>query len=76
MKSSRNGEIPLPFTDVGKSCTRRGIFNISNLSFNIIQENKISANISEFIVIGFIHQLLEDSCSLNDSKSRRLSWLI
>ena len=39
MKPSRNGEIPLPFTYVRKSCTSPGIFNISNLSFNIIQEN-------------------------------------
>ena len=51
----------MPFTDVGKSCTSGGIFNISNLSFNFIQENKIIRKISKFTVIGFIHQLLEDS---------------
>ena len=50
MKSSRNGEIILSFTDIGKSCHSRDFFT-SQICFNAIHENKIFAKISEFTVI-------------------------
>ena len=49
MKFSRNGEITLPFTGVGKSCTSRE-FLTAHMSFNVIREDKILANIFEFTV--------------------------
>ena len=39
-RSSRNGEITLCFTDVGKSCPSRD-FNVTNMSFNAIREHII-----------------------------------
>ena len=36
MKPSQNSEITLSFTDVGKSCSSSGIFNVANMSFNTI----------------------------------------
>ena len=50
IKSSRNGEIILPFTDIGESCPSRD-FLTSQMSFNAIRENRILAKISEFIVL-------------------------
>ena len=41
-KHSRNGEIVLSFTDVGKTCPNR-----ENMSFNSIRENKFLAKISD-----------------------------
>ena len=38
VKSSRNGEITLSFSDLGKSCSLR-ICNIANMSFNALSEN-------------------------------------
>ena len=49
-KHSENGDITLPFIDVGKSCSSLGIFNIVNIYFIGIHENKILAKISEFTV--------------------------
>ena len=49
IKSSRNGEINLSFTDKGKSCKSRNL-NVANMSFNAIRENKILAKISGFTV--------------------------
>ena len=49
IKSPRNGEITLSFTDIGKSCLIRN-FNVANMSFNAIHKNKIVAKISEFTV--------------------------
>ena len=37
LRSSRNGEITLSFTDEGKSCHSRD-FYVSNMSFNAIRE--------------------------------------
>ena len=51
IKSSRNGEITLSFTDVGKSCPSRDLFNVANMSFNANRSNKILAKISEFTII-------------------------
>ena len=47
---SRNGKTTLSFIDVGKSCLN-GIFNVANMSFNAIRENKILSKIFEFTVI-------------------------
>ena len=49
MNSSRNDKITLPFTDVGNHALV-AIFNVANMSFNAIHENKILAKISEFTV--------------------------
>ena len=40
IKSSRNFEIILSFTDLGKPCQSRD-FYVANMSFNAIRENKI-----------------------------------
>ena len=48
IKSSRNGEIILSFTDTGKSCLCHDILPPFLMSFNAIGENKILTNISEF----------------------------
>ena len=45
IKSSRNGEITLSISDIGKSYIITKIFN-ANLSFNSISKNKILAKIS------------------------------
>ena len=52
IKPSRNGQITLSFIEIGKSCLSREIFNITNMSFNAIPENKIIAKISESTVDG------------------------
>ena len=49
IKSSRNEEITLSFTDIARSCPSRTF--LASLSFNAIRENKILAKISEFTVI-------------------------
>ena len=49
IKFSRNAQITLSFTDIGKSCDV-AIFNAANMSFNAIRENKILAKISGFTV--------------------------
>ena len=47
IKSSRNGEIVLSFTDKGKSCELIVVnFYAANMSFNAIGENKILAKVS------------------------------
>ena len=51
IKSSRNGEIVLSFTDKGKSCELIVVnFYAANMSFNAIGENKILAKVSKFTV--------------------------
>ena len=50
IKSSRNGEIIMLFTYIGKLCHSRDFFYVANMSFNAIRENKILAKISEFTV--------------------------
>ena len=50
IKSSQNEEIILLFTDISKLCPSREFYNVSNMSFNLICENKILAKISEFTV--------------------------
>ena len=49
IKSSRNGEIILSITDIGKS-SLVAIFCAARMSFNAIRENKILAKISGFTV--------------------------
>ena len=44
IKPSRNGKITLLFTDVVKSCPICD-FNVANMSFNAIRENKILGKI-------------------------------
>ena len=44
-KSSRNGEITLSITDIGKSCPSREL-NVASMSFNAIRKNKMLATIS------------------------------
>ena len=46
IKSSRNGEITLSISDIGKSNIIAKFFDIAILSFNAIRENKILAKIS------------------------------
>ena len=50
IKPSRNGEITLSFTEVGKPCLSRDFFTVANMSFNDIRENEVLAKISEFTV--------------------------
>ena len=50
IKSSRNGEITLSFTDEGKSCHTREFLRCEFV-FNAIRENKIIAKISKFTVL-------------------------
>ena len=50
IRPSRNREITLSFTYIGKSCLSCE-FNVSNMSFKAFRENKILAKISEFTVI-------------------------
>ena len=49
IEPSRIGEITLSITDTGKSCPVSD-FNVANVSFNAVRENKILAKISEFTV--------------------------
>ena len=42
IKPSQNGKNSLSFTDVGKACQSRGVFNVTNMSFNTIRKNKFS----------------------------------
>ena len=50
LKPLQNGEITLSFTEVGKSYPCHEFIMWQNMSFNSIPENKILANLSEFIV--------------------------
>ena len=50
IKPSRIGDITLSFADIRKYCPVRD-FNVPNVSFNAIRENKILAKISEFTVL-------------------------
>ena len=52
IKLSGNGEITILFTDVGKSMHRSRKFNVANMYFNDIHENKILAKSSEFTESG------------------------
>ena len=47
---SRNSKITLSFTDVSISWSSRDFFDMANMSFNAICENKILAKISEFTI--------------------------
>ena len=49
IKPSQNGEIILSFTDLANHA-QVGNFNVTNVSFNAIRENKILAKFSEFTV--------------------------
>ena len=52
MKPSQNGKITLLFTDIRRSIMLQlGIFNVSNMSFNAICENKNIMKIFEFTVL-------------------------
>ena len=50
IKSSRNGEIILPFTDI-VNLPLSGILNVANMFINAIHENKILAKMSELTVL-------------------------
>ena len=50
IKSLRIGKITLSFTDTSKSRPMSRIFNVANMCFSAIQENKILTKISEFTV--------------------------
>ena len=50
LKLSRNIQITLSFTDIGIIKPKLRIFNVANMPFNAIRENKILAKISEFTV--------------------------
>ena len=50
IKSPRNAEITLSFTDIGKACHSRD-FSVTNMYLNAIRENKIIAKISGFTVL-------------------------
>ena len=52
IKPSRNCKITLLFTDVGVSCAS-AIFNVANMSFDPIGDNKILSKISEFTVSAY-----------------------
>ena len=49
IKSSRNGEITLSFIDKVNHAIVP-IFNVANMYFNAVRENRILAKISEFTV--------------------------
>ena len=53
IRPSRYGKITLSFIDIGKSCLSREFFQITNMSFNAIRENKILAEIFESTVPKF-----------------------
>ena len=55
IKSSRNGEITLSFTDEGKLCQSRECLRRKYV-FKTIHENKILAKISEFTINETIQQ--------------------
>ena len=57
IKSTRNGETTLSFTDKVNHATVP-IFNVAKMSFNAIRENKILAKISEFTVVQLMAQFL------------------
>ena len=50
IKPSQNSEVTLSFNKVGISCPSCEFFNVANMSFIAIRENKILAKISEFTV--------------------------
>ena len=50
IKFSRNGEIIMLFTDIGKSYPSREFLNVANMFFYAIRENRIIAKISGFTV--------------------------
>ena len=50
IKSSRNAEITVSFTDICKSCPSREFLPSQMFLFNTIRENKIFAKISGFAV--------------------------
>ena len=57
IKPSRNLEITLSFTDIGKSCPSRDFLTLQICLLNAIRENKILAEISEFTVYYINHSL-------------------
>ena len=54
--SSRNAEITLSFTDIGKSCPSSD-FSVANMYFYAIRENKIHKNISRSNSDGILEKL-------------------
>ena len=59
MKPSRNGEIVLPFTDVGKSCTSCKFLLLQiNMSFNAIRENRVLKIFFEFSTFEYLNRYI------------------
>ena len=50
IKSSRNGEITLSFTDIGKSCLSCKLLTLQICLLMLFAKNKILAKISKFTV--------------------------
>ena len=48
---SRNGEITLSFTNIGKLCLSSIFFTVTNMFFSAIRENIILKKISEFTLV-------------------------
>ena len=57
IKSSRNGEITLPFTD------KVANFHFANMSFNVIHENKVLAKIYVFTVVLALFTITQYVCN-------------
>ena len=75
IKTSRIGEITLPYTKVGKSCRQSTVasfssINIVNLCFNVIRETKILAVISEYRDHYFLCINISVNCLIKLDNSR------
>ena len=78
IKSSRNAEIVMSFTDICKSCPSPDFFNVTNMSFNAIRENKTLTKISGFadvfvpcFAMQYLQARLRMECSSLNSDLRR-----
>ena len=55
IKSSRNDEITLSFTNIHKSWPSREFFCVTNMSFIVIRKDKIPANFRIYSNNGAVH---------------------
>ena len=78
IKTLQNGEITLSFTDLGKYMAKSWIFNVANMSYNAIRENKILTKIfwiySSFDVDWNIHLSVWNHISIPIDQVLIHSW--
>ena len=70
LKSSRNSDTTLKFTDIYKSCTSREFLASQISLFNAIRENKIITKISGSTVFLLLQRVKTYLLSLRKSKSK------